>query len=376
MEVKEVSSKPPLLWVNIIFFISTTIAALILAPLWLAYNSVDASIWIGFVILVFYSGMSITGGYHRLWSHKAYNAHWSVRLVYALGGALALQNSILHWSSDHRQHHKHVDREPDPYSAANGLFFSHIGWMLREYQASNYHDYSNAKDLQKDSIVAWQHKHYLALVILMNVALPLAIGALLGDAIAGLLVLGALRLVLVQHSTFAINSFAHKFGKQKYSDLHSAKDNGFLALLTFGEGYHNFHHTFQFDYRNGIAWWHYDPTKWLIKGLSLCGLASNLKKISEEKILAAKAKMQLQAADKFLTKHNAIELLDKLTHEYEAMSDSLNQIYLEKKRLLSVSKHKWDKQAKRQYQELMFAYKQQLSKWQLLLASTKAQALA
>ena len=105
--------------------------------------------------------MSITAGYHRLWSHKTYDANIVVRVILAIGGAMALQNSILHWSSDHRIHHRHVDdNDKDPYSAKRGLWFAHIGWMLREYQEKRYDDYRNCKDLQKDKVVMWQHNYY------------------------------------------------------------------------------------------------------------------------------------------------------------------------------------------------------------------------
>ena len=115
----------------------------------------------------------------------------------------------------------------------------------------------------------WQHKHYLALVILMNIGLPAFLGWLNGDIISMVLLAGLLRLVVVHHCTFFINSLAHIWGKQPYTNKNTARDNAFLALLTYGEGYHNFHHIFENDYRNGIKWWDYDPTKWLIKLMSL-----------------------------------------------------------------------------------------------------------
>ena len=92
-------------------------------------------------------------GYHRLWSHKAWDAHWSVRILFALGGALALQNSVLHWASDHREHHKHVDHEDkDPYAITRGFRFAHIGWMLREHQEHRYTDYRTSKTLQNETL--------------------------------------------------------------------------------------------------------------------------------------------------------------------------------------------------------------------------------
>ncbi|WP_036830272.1 fatty acid desaturase, partial [Photobacterium sanctipauli] len=143
----------------------------------------------------------------RLWSHKAYEANAVMRFIFAIGGAFALQNSILHWSSDHRVHHRHVDNnDKDPYSAKMGFFYSHIGWMLREYQASRYSDYSNCRDLQKDKIVMWQHKYYAPLAIATNFGIPLVFGLIHGDVWGALLLVGVVRLVLSHHTTFFINS--------------------------------------------------------------------------------------------------------------------------------------------------------------------------
>ncbi|MDP5054231.1 MAG: fatty acid desaturase, partial [Congregibacter sp.] len=254
--------KPPLLRVNAVIFIGFPILAAILVPLWGVYAGFTTTQWIWAVVFLYLNGLSITGGYHRLWSHKAYQAHWTVRLWFALWGAGALQNSILVWAADHRRHHRHVDdNEADPYSAGRGLWFSHMGWMLREY-ATNSEDFSNAQDLMRDPIVMWQHKHYVALTTFMNLGLPILLGLALGDVIGTVLLVGLLRLVVNHHVTFFINSLAHFWGTRPYTEENSARDNGFLAFLTYGEGYHNYHHIFQNDYRNGIYWWQFDPTKW------------------------------------------------------------------------------------------------------------------
>jgi stearoyl-CoA desaturase (delta-9 desaturase) len=118
--------------------------------------------------------------------------------------------------------------------------------MLRDYQAAE-KDFSNIKDLDKDPIVVWQDKHYALLALAANFLLTTFIGALLGDALGGLLLLGFLRLVLSHHTTFLINSLAHFWGRQPYSDMNSSKDNPIIAFFTYGEGYHNYHHTFQWD---------------------------------------------------------------------------------------------------------------------------------
>src|SRR5882757_2331953 len=114
-----------------------------------------------------------------------------------------------------------------------------------------------SRDLQKDPIVAFQHKYYMPIAIGMCFFLPMGLGALMGSALGGLAVAGFLRLVLVHHFTFFINSWCHMFGRKPYTSEHTAKDSFLMALFTFGEGYHNYHHTFANDYRNGIRWYHW-----------------------------------------------------------------------------------------------------------------------
>ncbi|RLV58289.1 acyl-CoA desaturase [Parashewanella curva] len=364
--------KPPLIWLNVILFASTLLAAVILVPWRGITHGFDGFEWLTFVILCFFSGLSITAGYHRLWSHKAYKAHAVIRFFYALGGALALQNSALHWSSDHRIHHKHVDNNvKDPYSAKMGFWYSHIGWMLREYQAHRYHDYNNARDLQKDRIVMWQHKHYLLLTILMNIGLPVFIGWLNGDILSMFILAGVLRLVIGHHTTFFINSLAHIWGKQTYTDKNTARDNGFLALFTHGEGYHNFHHIFENDYRNGIQWWDYDPTKWLIRLLSYLGLASDLRKVPQERIEAAKYQMQLlNTKQKVGHLPDADEMLAKLQAEFEQLKTHLAEYYQAKKAVLDAKrKQVCHIELKAQMEISKIRFKLQKHNWKMLTAS-------
>ena len=279
------TNKPPIIWLNVVIFTVTFALAVLGTPVYAYYIGFDWSQVLMLLMAFGYCGLSITAGYHRLWSHRAYEANTVMRFILAVGGAFALQNSILHWSSDHRVHHRHVDNnDHDPYSARRGFFYSHIGWMLREYQPECYSDYSNCRDLQKDKIVMWQHKYYVPLALATNVGLPLLFGLIHGDIWGALLLVGVVRLVLSHHTTFFINSLAHLWGSQPYTDKNTARDNGWLAFLTFGEGYHNYHHIFEYDYRNGIRWWQFDPTKWLIKSCAWLGAAKNLRTCSEDRI--------------------------------------------------------------------------------------------
>jgi stearoyl-CoA desaturase (delta-9 desaturase) len=238
--------------------------------------AVRASPWtMGVAVLWFLaSGLSISGGYHRLFAHRSYRAAAPLRLVYLLFGAAAVQNSALRWAADHRVHHAHPDEEEDPYSIKRGFWWAHMGWVLfkNPLRAGD----GAAPDLERDPLVAFQHRYYVPLAILFSVVLPGALGFLWGDPLGALLVVGFLRLVVQWHVTFSINSFAHWIGRQPYCTDSTARDSGLTALISFGEGYHNFHHRFQADYRNGVRWWHFDPTKWIVCTLSKVGLARDL----------------------------------------------------------------------------------------------------
>ena len=204
-----------------------------------------------------------------------------------------------------------------------------MGWMLRDYP-SGHLDYKNVPDLKKDKMVMFQHKHYTLLAVLTNFGIPLAIGYMSGDVWGVFLLAGLLRLVISHHFTFFINSWAHISGSQPYTDQNTARDNPVMALFTWGEGYHNFHHIFQYDYRNGVKWWHYDPTKWLIYGMSKLGLARKLRRIPRFIIEKAEVEMKFKHAEKTLNvygmefKDDLNALREKISAEYEAYKKTVN----------------------------------------------------
>ncbi|MBB1314488.1 MULTISPECIES: acyl-CoA desaturase [Aliivibrio] len=367
-------SKPPIIWLNVFIFTSSLLLALVATPIYAYYNGLGTEHWIWLLLTFSFCNLSITAGYHRLWSHKAYNAHPALRFIFALGGAFALQNSALHWSSDHRIHHRHVDdNDKDPYSAKRGFWFSHIGWMLRHYKPAKFDDYSNCRDLQKDKIVMWQHNHYVPLALVMNLGVPLLLGVIYGDILGMLLMIGAVRLVLNHHTTFFINSLAHIWGSQPYTEKNTARDNGILAVLTFGEGYHNYHHIFENDYRNGIYWWQYDPTKWLIKSCSWLGLTSKLRISPQAKVEKAQALMlRKKAEDKIANLHNYHAVKEHLEAEYEALIERMSEYYDSKKQLLENKKNALSKQYEIailnvQHKQIKMQFEQQKKAWNRLV---------
>jgi stearoyl-CoA desaturase (Delta-9 desaturase) len=329
VEVNKSEASSPVNLPATIMFVATTLLALTWLPAYTWFRDFSAGAWVFFAVMMYVTGLSITGGYHRLWAHRAYEAHWALRLYYMLFGAMALQNSALIWCSTHRRHHAHVDdADRDPYSINRGLWSAHIGWMLRDYPSGKL-DFANAPDLQADPFVAFQHRHYLGLALGMNVIFPIAIGMAFGDPWGFMLLGGLLRLVVNHHLTFFINSLAHFWGRRPYSDDHSARDNDLIAVFTYGEGYHNFHHEFQWDYRNGIRWWQFDPTKWWIAGWSWLGLAGKLKRVPEFKIRSALVQRQLERARERLAKISnpgaLAQLQEAFEREREAFAETLNE---------------------------------------------------
>ncbi len=268
------------------------LAAHILAVVAVLHMCLVQFSWWSLGLGLFYSwvcGMAITAGYHRLFAHPTYRAHGVLRALYLFFGAASVQNSALKWSSDHRIHHGKVDREEDPYNIQKGFWWAHIGWVLRQAPEP---DYANVPDLKKDRLVMWQHRHYLFLAIFSSAILPLGLGFLWGDPIGALLVVGFLRLVVQWHSTFSVNSVAHMIGRRPYSLANSARDSFITALVTMGEGYHNFHHRFANDYRNGISWFHFDPTKWMVWSLSKVRLTWDLKRVPKRVIQNARERVK------------------------------------------------------------------------------------
>jgi stearoyl-CoA desaturase (delta-9 desaturase) len=292
MDMSEHIAKPTNInFINSSFLIGTPI----LAVTSLIYYSMNYGIsWFEPVIFFFFyfaSGLSITAGYHRLFSHRTHKGEWPLRLFYALFGAAAFQNSAIKWCSDHRRHHLKTDEDEDPYSVTDGFMWAHIGWVMVDQGDEMV---EHVEDLEADKILAWQDRHIFLIGFLVGIVLPGLVGfALLGNMhglLGGMIYGGFLRVVIVHHATFLINSAAHTWGTQPYSTANTSKDSPLLSFFTFGEGYHNFHHTFQADYRNGHRWYHWDPSKWLIQSASWVGLTKDLHTIPDKSIESRRMK--------------------------------------------------------------------------------------
>jgi stearoyl-CoA desaturase (delta-9 desaturase) len=192
-------------------------------------------------------------------------------------------------------HHKHVDRDWDPYNIKRGFWWAHIVWIFYRNPASG--DFENSPDLLKNKVVMWQHRWNKVLLLVGGFGLPTLIGAAFGDPIAGLLWGGFVRIMVIHHTTFFVNSLAHFVGKPLFNSEVSARDNWMVALLTLGEGYHSFHHRFPSDFRNGIRWYHWDPAKWFIGALRSVKLASDLRVAPPPQIERARMEAALRVIE-------------------------------------------------------------------------------
>jgi stearoyl-CoA desaturase (delta-9 desaturase) len=314
-------------WENSLFLISTFLTTVIAVPAYIWHFGLDPFQITLFILFFVATGLSITLGYHRLFSHLTFQAKWPVKLFTLLFGAAAFEGSALAWSADHRRHHKFVDHDDDPYDISKGLFHAHIGWLL--FRTGPDTPLTWVRDLQKDRLAWFQHQHYVPLAFLMGFGVPTLIGFLWGGAQAALgafLIAGVARIVFVHHMTFCINSLCHWIGSRPYSSDCTARDSFLMAIFTFGEGYHNFHHEFQHDYRNGVKPWQFDPTKWTIWLLSKVGLASRLRTVPEEKILKAQiAEQKILLAKKLAAHHQPLsESVAAMLHTaQERMNEAL-----------------------------------------------------
>ena len=291
MEIPVKASIFELNWGNLKFFIFTTFVAVIGGPLYLLYFDIPP-FCAGFTLfMIVATGISISAGYHRLFAHVTYKAHPLIEFLFLFFGAAAFQHSALRWASQHRDHHNFVATDRDPYSIRKGFFYAHIGWLFFWKHPL---DYSNVNDLTANPRVMHQNQYYYLWAVGSGVVMPLVVGLGFGDLLAAFIFPVCLRMVLVHQATFCVNSVCHQFGEEPYDLVSTAKDNWAVALLTNGEGFHNYHHRFPNDYRNGIHWYQWDSAKWLIALLSLVGLTRDLKKMSRFGILLARLKTNQQ----------------------------------------------------------------------------------
>lgn len=261
-------------WFNVVFLAALHVATLGATVVYVAERPLTwvHVLWcgVGFALTT----LAISAGYHRLFSHRTYETGPVLRAIWLFLGAAAFETSALEWSRKHRLHHQHTDTPKDPYNAKRGLWHSHLGWVLEKERL----DPVDVSDLRTNRLVWLQHRYYPLCAVSAGLLVPALVGWAYEDVWGGLLFGGLWRIVLTYQATFSINSLAHRFGQQPYSTHGTARDSWLTALVTMGEGYHNFHHTFPGDYRNGVRFYDFDPPKWLLAALALCGVVRKLER--------------------------------------------------------------------------------------------------
>ena len=248
--------------------------------------------WVDLVLLVVTyvaCAFGITVGFHRYFTHKSFEARAPVRVVLAILGCMTMQGPLTQWVTDHRKHHALSDKEGDPHSphagygegawaSFRGFVHAHVGWMFSNLGMEQGREYGS--DLYSDRLMRAIDRLYLVWVVLtlgIPFAVGYAVGGTLGAGAEGLVWGGLIRIFLYQHATFAVNSICHMFGRQDYRARDESRNNWLVAFLVFGEGWHNNHHAFPSSARHGLAWWQYDLSWWVIRGLEKLGLAWDVK---------------------------------------------------------------------------------------------------
>jgi stearoyl-CoA desaturase (delta-9 desaturase) len=261
------SQKPTLAW-NVIIYMATIhlVALFAFLPSNFSWKAVLVTLFLYWLTAC----IGVTLGYHRLVSHRSFEVPKWLEYILIFCGTLACEGGPISWIGLHRIHHKFSDHEGDPHDSNKGFWWSHMGWMFIKNPA-NQHVPKYTKDIQNDPFYQFCEKYFIFIQVVLGLLLfwwggwPLVIWGIF------------LRLVLVFHVTWFVNSATHKFGYKSHESNDNSRNCWWVALLTFGEGWHNNHHAFQYSARHGLQWWEIDLTWFTIKILQFLGLAKNIK---------------------------------------------------------------------------------------------------
>eukprot|EP00299_Pterocystis_sp_00344_P016811 c8432_g1_i1.p1 GENE.c8432_g1_i1~~c8432_g1_i1.p1 ORF type:complete len:316 (-),score=49.29 c8432_g1_i1:125-1012(-) len=250
------------------------------------FEAQSRTLLFAFAMYVF-GGLGITIGAHRLWAHRAFKAKLPFRIFLMFANSVANQGSIFHWCRDHRVHHKCSETEGDPHNAKRGFFFAHMGWLLvqKRPQVIESGNQIRHDDLLRDPVVAFQKRYDPYFSLFMCFALPTIVPRIFWgeSAMCAFLLAGVLRYLFCLHATWTVNSLAHMFGDRPYDPSINPAENILVAGLTLGEGWHNWHHKYPFDYAAsefGISS-QYNPSKLLIDVMAMIGQVSERKRATD-----------------------------------------------------------------------------------------------
>jgi stearoyl-CoA desaturase (Delta-9 desaturase) len=248
-----------------------------------------------FLICYMLCGFGVTIGFHRHLTHRAFKAKSWVRGTLAILGSAAIEGPVISWVADHRKHHAFADVEGDPHSphvdhgvglkgALPGLLHAHMGWLFIHTHRGAKKRY--ARDLIEDPVVSFVDRTFLVWAI-GGLGLAFCLGYLVGGSIGagltGLLWGGGVRMLVVHHVTYSINSLCHFFGRQAFDTGDESRNLAWLSVFTFGEAWHNNHHAFPTSYEHGMKRWQFDPSRYVIRGLEKMGLVWDVVRISPER---------------------------------------------------------------------------------------------
>jgi fatty-acid desaturase len=261
------STKPQINWVNTLFFIGLHIGALFaFLPSNFSWKALGVALFLYWVS----GGLGITLGFHRLVTHRSFQTPKWLEYFLVFCGTLACQGGPIEWVGTHRIHHLHSDTEKDPHDSNKGFLWSHIGWLI--YHSPAHEQIPRfTKDIAEDPVYQFLQKNFIFIQLALGVVLLLLGGW--SFVVWGIFA----RIVWVYHCTWLVNSATHKFGYRTYESGDRSTNCWWVAILVFGEGWHNNHHAFQYSARHGLQWWEIDTTWMTIQFLQLLGLATNVK---------------------------------------------------------------------------------------------------
>ncbi|CAL8237202.1 unnamed protein product [Boreogadus saida] len=281
--------KPPkeIVWKNVVLMTFLHVGALY-GLFQVPSASYMTLLWSGVCFVI--SALGVTAGAHRLWSHRTYKASLPLRVFLGLANSMAFQNDIFEWARDHRVHHKYSETDADPHNAVRGFFFAHIGWlMVRKHpDVIEKGRKLELNDLKADKVVMFQRKYYKSSVVLMCFILPMVVPWYMwGESLwVAYFVPSLLRYTLVLNSTWLVNSAAHMWGNRPYDTGINPRENKFVTFSAIGEGFHNYHHTFPYDYSTSEYGMKLNLTTCFIDFMCFLGLATDRKRASRDIVQA------------------------------------------------------------------------------------------
>jgi stearoyl-CoA desaturase (delta-9 desaturase) len=247
-----------------------------------------------FAVMYLVCGIGVTIGFHRLLTHRSFATHKPIAYALAAAGSMSVQGPVVSWVADHRKHHAHTDEEGDPHSphghgpgmrgTLRGLWWAHVGWLLDRQGQASWRRY--ARDVLDDPGLVWISRRF-ELFVVLGLLIPFALGYALAGTLAGALTAllwgGFVRIFVLHHITWSVNSVCHFFGRRRFATDDHSTNVFWVAMLSLGEGYHHNHHAFPRSAQHGLRWYEFDASGLIIRALERVGLAWNVVTITPER---------------------------------------------------------------------------------------------